>query len=518
MARRGVTVSQSSIRGGQPPADFADPPDESRLAAVRRFLADNRHGAGILLGLILVGFVTAAAVGLLKWRDAERDDSATRISERAELAAGQVEGLLANATPALGVALARIVAADGELSSQRRAGGREWALDLAGFVDSAIAQIPLSPSSRAALLAPDGTPLTSSGFDGAAGELLARAGRNASAGTVELDGSTQLYSTAPVAGSPWTVVLAAPEDEVVGAAGGFAGWVLWAILAEVALVGLLGILLLMRVLRGAEEVDRANAELSQRSTVAEHATEAKNGFISTMAHEMRTPLAAVAMFAEMMRTDERDPLPPSQRRRAVDIASSTRHVLDLLDDSMDLSRVESGRLELRPEPVSVAAIAIEVVDGMHPLALDRGIELSLEADGKLGEVFLDPARVRQVMINFLSNALKFTPSGGRVRMRVGRNGESSLLIEVEDTGIGIEADSIARIFDSVHVTTTPLHSQDATTGLGLAVTKRLVEAMGGTVGVRSRAGDGSTFTASLPRVGVERRGVLGVPRVAEQIS
>lgn len=571
-------MSQSSFQSGQPSGRPATEPLSSRLGAARRFLADNKRSAGVLLGLILVAFVTATAIGLLKWRNAEEEDSAARIFERAGIVAGQLESFLLSASPPLGLTLAKAIENDSDLSSELGIDGQAWSLDrrgkvidstggerlgfplearaavfggtlaiseligvegggqavrvgiplsgegrvvavaatvpadfLAGVVGSAIGEIPLTASAEAAVVGPDGTALVSTGLDRSAGAALADAGADAPFGTLEVEGSTQLYSAANIAGSPWTVVLTAPEDEVFATAGGPAGWIGLAVLAEVALGALLGILLMRRVLRDAERVDRANAELSERSTTAEHATEAKNGFISTMAHEMRTPLAAVSMFAELMRSDEREPLPPGQRRRAADIASSTRHVLDLLDDTMDLSRVESGRLELRPERVSVAATAIEVVDGMHPLALDREIELTLEADGKLGEVFLDPARVRQVMINFLSNALKFTPAHGRVRMRVERRGEGSFLIAVDDTGVGIEADAIPDVFSSVHPTIPPLHAQDATTGLGLAVTKRLVEAMGGAVGVRSRAGRGSTFTAVLPRVNAERRAGLAVP-------
>lgn len=534
---------------------------------LRRFLAENRHPAAALLGLILVGFVTAAGFGLHEWRKAEESDSRTRVLERAGVAADGLESFLAGAAPALGAGIHRAIEEGIDLDLALGIDGQAWALDsrgrviastgsdrlgfplearsaihggvpsvsglldgtgvesvrvgipladsgevaavvatfpaevLAGFVRSAVGQIPLTSSSEAAVVGDDGALLVSTGIDREGGAIVARASPSNPSGSLEIDGATQLYSTAPIGSSPWTVVLTAPEAEVLAAAGGPAGWVGWAVLGEFALCALLGALLLLRVLRDAEQVERVNAELSERSAVAEHATEAKSGFISTMAHEMRTPLAAVSMFAEMMRSDEREPLSPVQHRRATDIAASTRHVLDLLDDTTDISRVESGRLELRPERTSVAAIAIGVVDGMHPLALDRGIELSLEVDGQLGEVLLDPARIRQVMINFLSNALKFTPRGGAAKMRVDRYGSSSFLIAVEDTGVGIAAHEVAHVFSRSRPIAVPQHSQDGTSGLGLVVTKRLVEAMGGSVTVKSREGRGSTFTAVLPRVG-----------------
>jgi signal transduction histidine kinase len=215
---------------------------------------------------------------------------------------------------------------------------------------------------------------------------------------------------------------------------------------------------------------------------------------------MRTPLAAIGLFAEMLRTDREEPLADGQRRHVDDIDTSAKHALDLLDQTLDISRIESGRLELRPERVSVAAIGIEVVDGLHPLALTRGIELTLEADGRLEHTFVDPVRVRQVMTNFLTNALKFTPTGGRVRMRVARNGEDSFEIAVDDTGIGIAAADPADVFGSGHVPAEPLHPGDEATGFGLVVTKRLVEEMGGSVSVRSRPHEGSTFAAVMPKV------------------
>lgn len=545
------------------------------LLETRIYVAGNRRSAGVLLAIILLGFVTAAGIGLHKWRTNEESDSVAKLVERSQSAATQLQSLLANATPALGVSVARAMEENLGLELALGIDGSAWALDrrgkvvdsteggklgfplearqavfsgtfgvsgliegeggarsvrvgipleghggiaavvatvpagfLAATVDSAIDVAPFTPSGQAALIDSAGRPLASSGIGAHQGRLLARASRAESSGTIHLEGTQQLYSNAQVGASPWSVVLVAPREEVLATAGGPAGWMTWVVLGEFAVAAMLGILLLMRVLRDADRMDQTNAELSERSALAEHATEVKSNFISAMAHEMRTPLAAVSMFAEAMRADVDDPLSPTQRRRVADIASGTRHLLDLLDDTMDIARVEAGRLELRPERISVAATAIGVLDVMQPLALDRGIDLRLEADGKLGEVFLDPARVRQVMINFLSNALKFTPTAGRVLMRIERRGSDSFLIAVDDTGIGVAADEVDRLFGPDGPTAAPVHDQDATSGLGLAVTKRIVEVMGGEVGIESTAGQGSTFFAILPLVNAERRGGL----------
>jgi len=538
---------------------------------VRRFVADNRHSAAILLGLVLLALVAAGAIGLLEWRHSEEDDATKDVLGNAQVAAKQAESFLGGASPALAATVGDAIE-DGEpdLSEDLGVRGEAWQLDgdgdvlastgagrlgsppearavlggslavsgfveapgagravrlaiplsgderavavvavvparfLAGLIAPALEHIPSDSPADAAVVGPDGRALVSTGLERPAAEQLVVAGRDAGSGEIEIDGRTHLYSSAPLAG-PWTVVLAAPEEDVLATAGGPAGWMGWALLAEVALAGLLGALLLTRLLRDFDRADRANVELSERSASAEHATEVKSGFISTLAHEMRTPLAAIGMFAEMMRTDREEPLQEGQRRRATDIAVSARHVLDLLDETLDMSRIESGRLELRPERASVAAIGIQVVDGLHPLALDRGIDLSIEADGKLGEVFVDPGRVRQVMTNFLSNALKFTPTGGRVRLRVERHGEDSFEVAVDDTGIGIDPEHAAEVFTATHRPAEPLHPGDEASGFGLAVTKRLVEAMGGSVGAQSRLGSGSTFSAVLPRVSAERR-------------
>jgi signal transduction histidine kinase len=376
---------------------------------------------------------------------------------------------------------------------------------LAGLLEPAIAAAPSDPPADAAVIAPGGTALVSTGSEERIDERLVTAAAGDPAGELDLAGAPYLYSAAPIGDSSWTALVAGPEEDVLAAADGPGGWLGWALLLEVLLAGLLGALLLRRLLRDADRVDRANVALSERSATAEHATEAKSDFISTLAHEMRTPLAAIGLFAEMLRTDREEPLADGQRRHVDDIDTSAKHALDLLDQTLDISRIESGRLELRPERVSVAAIGIEVVDGLHPLALTRGIELTLEADGRLEHTFVDPVRVRQVMTNFLTNALKFTPTGGRVRLRVARHCEDSFEIAVDDTGIGIAAADPADVFSSGHAPAEPLHPGDEATGFGLAVTKRLVEEMGGSVSVRSRPHEGSTFAAVMPKVASRSR-------------
>lgn len=323
-------------------------------------------------------------------------------------------------------------------------------------------------------------------------------------GEFEIGDETLMVSQSEIPGAPWTVVLAAPRSEVLAAAGGPAGWVPWTALAAFAVLAATAILLLLRVGRDAERLASFSADLEQREREAQEAARAKNDFISGMAHELRTPLAAIRMFTDLMKKDENDPLSPSQASTVDEISTSVTHLMDLLNDTMDIARVESGQLPLRPERVSAVALAIGVVDGVQPIAVQRGIELTLDADGRIGEVFIDPARLRQVLINFLSNALKFTPAGGTIAVRVSRHGPSSFVVAVEDTGIGMSEEDTDRVFTAGAPSARPVRDEDTTRGLGLALTRRIVEAMGGHVGVESELGVGSTFYAVLPKVNAER--------------
>lgn len=377
---------------------------------------------------------------------------------------------------------------------------------VSSYVEAAIGRVRLPDGGAAAVLDGDGGIVATLGVDG---PLLARPGSglpSRAAAEVEVRGEPWLVAASPVEGTSWRVVTGGSSAAVFADNGGPAGWAGFAALGLLAVAALAVLGLLRRVQRDTAELATLNERLAERTSEAEEAVRAKSSFISSVAHELRTPLAAITMFAELMKRDTEDRLSPAHRRSVDDIAASANHVLALLDDTMDISRAEQGRLDLRPERISLAALAIGVVDGLHPLASQRSVRLSLEADGSIGEVYLDPARLRQVMTNFLSNALKFTPAGGRATMRVARHGPTSVAIMVEDTGLGIPPENLERVFDSMGRVTKPVRDEDETRGLGLSLTRRIVEAMGGYVGVESEPGRGSKFYAVLPRVNAERRG------------
>jgi signal transduction histidine kinase/CheY-like chemotaxis protein len=229
------------------------------------------------------------------------------------------------------------------------------------------------------------------------------------------------------------------------------------------------------------------------------ASRQKDEFLANMSHELRSPLNAIIGFAELLHDGVVGPVAAKHREYLGEILLSSRHLLRLLSDILDLSKVEAGKLVPNPEPHDPCALADEVVQSVHALAFTKGIALDTELDGSLGTVLVDGARLKQILYNFISNAIKFTPEGGRVTVRVKPRDPGEVLLEVEDTGIGIKNEDLSRLFIEFEQLDSSTAKKHGGTGLGLALTKRLAEAMGGKVGVRSSPGEGSVFYAILPR-------------------
>jgi signal transduction histidine kinase len=217
-----------------------------------------------------------------------------------------------------------------------------------------------------------------------------------------------------------------------------------------------------------------------------------------MSHELRTPLNAIIGFSEMLQDGKAGPVSEMQKDFLDEVLTSSHHLLRLINDLLDLSRIEAGRVELQPEPLDLAAAIREVCDNLRALAEQKRIRVEAELDPGLGEVVLDPLRLKQVLYNYLSNALKFTPEEGRVTVRVHAEGEQFRL-EVEDSGPGICHEDRSRLFADFQQLEPGKARKHAGAGLGLALTKRLVEVQGGRVGVESTPGQGSVFFAVLPR-------------------
>jgi PAS domain S-box-containing protein len=255
-----------------------------------------------------------------------------------------------------------------------------------------------------------------------------------------------------------------------------------------------GDVLIISTIRDITERKRNQALIEAAKREAEEANEAKSEFLSRMSHELRTPLNAILGFGQLLSLEELN----AQERDSVEhIIKAGRHLLELINEILDISRIEAGRLGLSPEPVSVDEVVEEALDLVRPLARDLNIHLQQEPRDPGLFVLADRQRIRQVLLNLLTNGVKYNQKGGAVRISCTINDPQTLRISVTDTGRGIEPEKLSRLF-------TPFERLDAEqtgvegTGLGLTLSKRLMEAMGGTIGVESRAGIGSTFWLELP--------------------
>ena len=267
------------------------------------------------------------------------------------------------------------------------------------------------------------------------------------------------------------------------------------------------------VRREAEErhlaaLEEKNRELARARDEAERMSRAKSAFLANMSHELRTPLNAIIGFAELLHDRIVTPDMPEHQDFLGDILKSGLHLLQLINDILDLSKVEAGKLEFYPSPISLVQLVGEVTAALRPQAEAKGLALSSELDPAVESLTLDASRLKQILFNFLSNAVKFTDHG-RVLVRARPEDGDKVRLEVADTGVGIPASELERLFvdfQQLDVTASKRHQG---TGLGLALTRRLVEAQGGTVGVTSRVGEGSTFHAILPRHATPRGRALG---------
>jgi signal transduction histidine kinase len=219
--------------------------------------------------------------------------------------------------------------------------------------------------------------------------------------------------------------------------------------------------------------------------------------LATVSHELRTPLNAIIGFSELLDQGTAGALAPKQSEYVRYVLSSGRHLLSLVGDILDLSKVDAGKMELVPEPTALHAVALAAQDTLQPVASKRGVTLSLYISPDLPLLYVDPLRLRQMLYNLLSNGIKFTPSGGRVTLAAEARGEQ-LEIRVTDTGIGIPRDDLPRLFQEFEQVQAQGEGRIAGSGLGLALTKRLVELHGGSVAVESALGEGSTFTLRFP--------------------
>ncbi len=238
-------------------------------------------------------------------------------------------------------------------------------------------------------------------------------------------------------------------------------------------------------------------EIQQKSAQLEVANRHKSEFLANMSHELRTPLNAIIGFSEVLLQRMFGELNEQQADYLDDIVSSGRHLLSLINDILDLSKIEAGRMELEAAPFSLVAALNNAVTLVRERAQSHGIKLALEVAPELDTVVADERKLKQVVVNLLANAVKFTPDGGTVSIRAARD-NGQVRLSVHDTGIGIAAEDQQRIFEEFQQASHQGERSREGTGLGLTLTKRMVELHGGTITVQSAPGKGSTFTVALP--------------------
>ena len=256
------------------------------------------------------------------------------------------------------------------------------------------------------------------------------------------------------------------------------------------------------------EVESYNAamhQLMEELTVAlnkaESADRLKSAFLATMSHELRTPLNSIIGFTGILLQNLVGPLNEEQHKQLKMVQGSANHLLELINDVLDISKIEAGQVDIRKANFDFTLAVQRSIEKVTPMAKKKGLILTSEGEKDALPIFSDQRRVEQILINLLNNAVKFTEQGAVTLRVLMRNKE--LLIQVEDTGIGIEADQIQFLFQPFRQVDSGLTRQYEGTGLGLSICKRLVELLGGEIGVKSEVGKGSMFEFTLPFPGME---------------
>lgn len=254
--------------------------------------------------------------------------------------------------------------------------------------------------------------------------------------------------------------------------------------------------------RLSNELRQQARELSQARQRADQENLYKSKFLASMSHELRTPLNAILGFSELLEQELFGPLNARQQQYVKNVLKAGRHLLQLINDILELSKIEAGRMELRRE-WTLPGVLVDAVQGMaQPLAARRNIDLSFAIAPEVPELYIDPLRIKQVLHNLLTNGIKFTPAGGKVALRM-RTENNRLIIDVEDSGIGIAKEHLEQLFREFNRFAESSEVESEGTGLGLALTRRFVEMHGGTISVESELGKGSKFQVLLPLLGYD---------------
>ena len=253
----------------------------------------------------------------------------------------------------------------------------------------------------------------------------------------------------------------------------------------------------LKVKQRTRELQEVNRQLQESNEQSRRANQLKSEFLANMSHELRTPLNSIIGFSELLREDIHGGLNAEQKEFVHDIHESGHHLLSLINDVLDLSKIEAGRMTLCREEFHLPSVLRECVTVIKPLAMKKNQALAAEVDTAPAIVCADSGMVKQVMYNLLSNAVKFTPEAGRIEVRARAEGRD-LIVDVADTGIGIAEADRERIFSEFYQVDGSYARRYGGTGLGLALVKRFVTMHGGSVTTESEVGRGSTFTFTIP--------------------
>jgi signal transduction histidine kinase len=252
------------------------------------------------------------------------------------------------------------------------------------------------------------------------------------------------------------------------------------------------------LIRTKEALEARTAELEAARHTAQAANEAKSRFLNMMSHELRTPLGAIGGYIALLEEGIHGSLTEGQRKYINRIRHNQTHLLQLVNELLDLGKIESGRTDLRLEATAVQVVVESALPMIEPQVKARGLRLEVEAVDS-GLLFLaDRERVQQIVLNLLSNAVKFTPQGGTVTVAVSAKPDEIHLC-VQDTGVGIPPDKLDAVFEAFYQVEASQNRSYGGTGLGLAISRNLARAMGGDLTVKSALGEGSTFRLRLPR-------------------
>jgi signal transduction histidine kinase/CheY-like chemotaxis protein len=256
-----------------------------------------------------------------------------------------------------------------------------------------------------------------------------------------------------------------------------------------------------------EELQQRQHELQKHMEAAESANKAKSQFLANMSHELRTPMNAIIGYSEMLTEEAEDLGQPTFIPDLLKINTAGKHLLMLINDILDLSKIEAGKMDLYLETFDIGKALYDICMTIQPLVRDNSNELVLDVPAELGTIYADATKVRQILYNLLSNACKFTKSG-RVLVRARRKptaGKDQIEFQVTDTGIGMTPEQTTKVFDAFIQADASTTRKYGGTGLGLAITRKFCEMMGGEVSVLSTPGKGTTFTVSVPAEVVDER-------------